>query len=49
MSDVQYYWTRQSQEQEQIALREYAAGDFVEFDDVEDALAWLRANTRRPA
>lgn len=36
-----YYWTDAWQREEARALKEYAEGDFLEFSDVNDLLAWL--------
>lgn len=36
-----YYWTPAWQREELQAVAELEAGDYVEFDDVSDLLAWL--------
>ncbi len=36
-----YYETEAWQTNEQISLQELAAGDYVDFDDPEDLIAWL--------
>jgi len=36
-----YYWTNIWQEGEREALRDYAAGDFVEFANADDAIRYL--------
>lgn len=36
-----YFWTPQWQEQERLADADLRRGDYEEFENVEDAIAWL--------
>ncbi|MFZ4894245.1 hypothetical protein ACL9RL_07335 [Plantibacter sp. Mn2098] len=40
-SDQWYYWTDAWQQNEKKALKELNDGAYVEFDNINDALAWL--------
>lgn len=40
-SDQWYYWTSAWQDNEKKALKELQEHNYVEFDNVDDALAWL--------
>lgn len=39
--DQWYFWTTAWQREEARAMQEYAAGQFHDFDSVEDLLSWL--------
>jgi hypothetical protein len=40
-SEQMYYWTNAWQREERRAVAELERGEYVRFDRVEDALAWL--------